>query len=59
LIVRRIVANIAVTQPSGEMAPTSIGHATECGPTDEPWGVRRFHLGDPRGTLLNALSHPG
>lgn len=25
--------------------------------TDEPWGVRRFHLRDPAGKLLNILSH--
>lgn len=26
--------------------------------TDEPWGVRRFYLRDPLGTLLNVLTHP-
>ena len=25
--------------------------------TDEPWGVRRFFLRDPAGTLVNVLSH--
>ena len=25
--------------------------------TDEPWGVRRFYLRDPAGTLINVLSH--
>jgi predicted enzyme related to lactoylglutathione lyase len=25
--------------------------------TDEPWGVRRFYLRDPVGTLVNVLSH--
>jgi catechol 2,3-dioxygenase-like lactoylglutathione lyase family enzyme len=25
--------------------------------TDEPWGVRRFHITDPGGLLLNILSH--
>ncbi|MDK1493651.1 VOC family protein [Sinorhizobium sp. 7-81] len=25
--------------------------------TDEPWGVRRFFIADPTGTLLNVLSH--
>ena len=25
--------------------------------TDEPWGVRRFYLRDPAGTLVNILSH--
>lgn len=32
--------------------------AIEYGPIDEPRGVRRFHLRDPRGKLLNVLSHP-
>lgn len=27
--------------------------------TDEPWGVRRFFLRDPAGTLVNVLSHGG
>lgn len=27
------------------------------GPVDEPWGVRRFYLRDPAGTLINILSH--
>ncbi len=27
------------------------------GPTDEPWGVRRFFLRDPFGKTLNILSH--
>ncbi len=25
--------------------------------TDEPWGVRRFFVRDPNGTLLNIVSH--
>lgn len=25
--------------------------------TDEPWGVRRFYVRDPAGTLVNVLSH--
>jgi predicted enzyme related to lactoylglutathione lyase len=25
--------------------------------TDEPWGVRRFFVRDPTGTVLNILSH--
>jgi lactoylglutathione lyase len=25
--------------------------------TDEPWGVRRFFVRDPRGTVVNILSH--
>lgn len=27
------------------------------GPVDEPWGVRRFFVRDPFGTLINILSH--
>lgn len=27
------------------------------GPADEPWGVRRFYVRDPCGTLLNILQH--
>lgn len=25
--------------------------------TDEPWGVRRFYVVDPNGTILNVMSH--
>jgi catechol 2,3-dioxygenase-like lactoylglutathione lyase family enzyme len=25
--------------------------------TDEPWGVRRFFVTDPNGTVINVLSH--
>jgi hypothetical protein len=25
--------------------------------TDEPWGVRRFFVRDPSGSVLNILSH--
>lgn len=25
--------------------------------TDEPWGVRRFFVADPGGTVLNVMSH--
>jgi predicted enzyme related to lactoylglutathione lyase len=25
--------------------------------TDEPWGVRRFFIADPNGTILNVMSH--
>jgi len=31
--------------------------AIEYGPVDEPWGVRRFFIRDPAGTLLNILKH--
>ncbi|TCM79908.1 VOC family protein [Rhizobium sp. BK068] len=27
------------------------------GPADEPWGIRRFYVRDPFGTLVNILSH--
>ena len=27
--------------------------------TTEPWGVRRFHVRDPFGKLINVLSHTG
>jgi len=37
----------------------SLGHAIEYDLTDEPWGVRRFYLRDPAGTLLNVMSHSG
>ena len=25
--------------------------------TDEPWGVRRFHMTDPNGVVINVMSH--
>ncbi len=25
--------------------------------TDEPWGVRRFHVEDPNGVVINVMSH--
>jgi catechol 2,3-dioxygenase-like lactoylglutathione lyase family enzyme len=31
--------------------------AIEYGPTDEPWGVRRFFVRDPFGRLVNILMH--
>jgi catechol 2,3-dioxygenase-like lactoylglutathione lyase family enzyme len=34
-----------------------VGAAIEYGPVDEPWGVRRFFLRDPAGSLVNILSH--
>ncbi|KQV42526.1 MULTISPECIES: VOC family protein [unclassified Rhizobium] len=33
------------------------GIAIEYGPASEPWGVRRFYVRDPFGTLVNILSH--
>ncbi|HET9034212.1 MAG TPA: VOC family protein [Dokdonella sp.] len=29
----------------------------EYGPVSEPWGVRRFHVRDPLGGLINILQH--
>jgi len=33
------------------------GVAVEYGPVSEPWGVRRFYVRDPVGTLVNILQH--
>jgi catechol 2,3-dioxygenase-like lactoylglutathione lyase family enzyme len=33
------------------------GLPLEYGPTDEPWGVRRFFVRDPFGQLVNILMH--
>ena len=33
------------------------GFPIEYGPTNEPWGVRRFYVRDPFGRLLNILAH--
>jgi len=33
------------------------GFRIEYGPANEPWGVRRFHLRDPFGRLVNILAH--
>jgi lactoylglutathione lyase len=33
------------------------GVAIEYGPVEEPWGVRRFFVRDPVGTLVNILMH--
>jgi catechol 2,3-dioxygenase-like lactoylglutathione lyase family enzyme len=33
------------------------GFPIEYGPADEPWGVRRFFVRDPFGTLVNILVH--
>lgn len=33
------------------------GYAVEYGPVDEPWGVRRFFVRDPAGTLVNIVMH--
>lgn len=36
----------------------SAGFPIEYGPVTEPWGVRRFFVRDPFGTLVNILVHP-
>ena len=33
------------------------GMVPEYGPVSEPWGVRRFYVRDPFGTLINVLCH--
>lgn len=33
------------------------GIPVEYGPTEEPWGVRRFFVRDPFGKLINILMH--
>lgn len=35
----------------------AMGAAIEYGPVAESWGVRRFYLRDPAGSLVNILSH--
>jgi catechol 2,3-dioxygenase-like lactoylglutathione lyase family enzyme len=38
-------------------AMSAAGFEITYGPTDEPWGVRRFYVRDPFGTLVNIVSH--
>lgn len=38
-------------------AVTAGGYTVEYGPADEPWGVRRFFVRDPAGTLVNIVMH--
>ena len=33
------------------------GFSIEYGPVSEPWGVRRFHVRDPFGRLVNIIVH--
>ncbi|HDH0557887.1 TPA: VOC family protein [Klebsiella pneumoniae] len=47
------VDNLEEVQQRAEKA----GMKVEYGPTDEPWGVRRFYVRDPFGRLINVLSH--
>jgi len=39
-------------------AARAAGHEIVHPLTDEPWGVRRFFVRDPNGTVLNVLAHP-
>ena len=39
------------------LAFKSAGFSVDYGPTDEPWGVRRFFIRDPFGRLVNILTH--
>ena len=36
---------------------TSAGYRIDYGPSNEPWGVRRFYVRDPFGRLVNILAH--
>ena len=47
------VDNLEEVQQRAEKA----GLKVEYGPTDEPWGVRRFYVRDPFGRLINVLRH--
>ena len=38
-------------------AAVARGHQIVYPLTDEPWGVRRFHLRDPNGVVINVMSH--
>ena len=38
-------------------AAVAAGHEVVYGPVDEPWGVRRFFLRDPDGTVVSVLAH--
>jgi predicted enzyme related to lactoylglutathione lyase len=38
-------------------AAERLGHEIVYPMTDEPWGVRRFFVRDPNGTVLNILGH--
>jgi predicted enzyme related to lactoylglutathione lyase len=35
----------------------NVGHPVEYPLTVEPWGVKRFFVRDPAGTLINVMSH--
>jgi catechol 2,3-dioxygenase-like lactoylglutathione lyase family enzyme len=47
------VDDVDAVHAAAERAGCEIVHPL----TDEPWGVRRFFVRDPDGTVLNILSH--
>jgi catechol 2,3-dioxygenase-like lactoylglutathione lyase family enzyme len=47
------VDDVDAVHAAAERAGCEIVHPL----TDEPWGVRRFFVRDPNGTVLNILSH--
>jgi catechol 2,3-dioxygenase-like lactoylglutathione lyase family enzyme len=49
------VDDIDAVHAAAERAGCEIVHPL----TDEPWGVRRFFVRDPNGTVLNVLGHVG
>lgn len=54
------VPDLSIEVDDIEMAYTRMreyGYPIEYGPTDEPWGVRRFYVRDPFGKLINILTH--
>jgi catechol 2,3-dioxygenase-like lactoylglutathione lyase family enzyme len=54
------VPNLSIEVDDLETALARIRHARipiEYGPRREPWGVRRFFVRDPFGTLVNILTH--
>ncbi|RKT54751.1 VOC family protein [Saccharothrix australiensis] len=52
------VASIQVDDvDAAHAAAVAAGAEIVHGPTDEPWGVRRFFLRDPDGNVVNVLAH--
>jgi catechol 2,3-dioxygenase-like lactoylglutathione lyase family enzyme len=50
--------SIEVDDLSGVLSRASeLGIPLEYGPVSEPWGVKRFFVRDPFGTLVNILEH--
>ena len=53
-----ITVSIEVADVDGVHADAvSRGYPIKYPLTDEPWGIRRFHVSDPNGVLINILSH--